>query len=171
MRRSAVVLSVAGRTALWLGGAALLGVTLAGCSAPSDAAPTPSAASTQTSVTVTSSTSTPAPTTLTKGTANAELQAYLDAWRTRGPAAASQTYLAADQHVSSDADAPHLASGRVIAVQDGQPTPNGLMFPVTLELAFDGDPIAWTEGSNDRFVYFTARDGDIPYQMSFATGP
>jgi len=103
--------------------------------------------------------------------ARAEVQAYLDSWRVDGPAISSQTYLVPDQQVTNDADGPHLASGRVTGVRDAQPAPDGARFPVTLELPFDGDPIAWGQGSNDRFVTFTWRGGNIPYAMSFATGP
>jgi hypothetical protein len=99
------------------------------------------------------------------------VQAYLDAWRTQGPAVASRAYLAPDQQVGDDADAPHLASGTVTEVTGAQPTPDGLMVQVSLDLSFDGHPVAWGEGTNDRFVTFRWRGGDIPYEMTFATGP
>lgn len=109
--------------------------------------------------------------TLTAAQAQAEIQAYLDAWRDKGAAFASHAYLAADQQIDDDADAPHLSSGRVVAVTDRQPTPNGLRFHVALDLAFDGDPVAWAQGANERFVYFTPQGGPAAYAMSFATGP
>lgn len=108
---------------------------------------------------------------LTAVQAKAEIQAYLDAWGSKGAAFASQAYLAADQQVNDDANAPHLISGRVIAVTDPQPTPKGLRFQVALDLAFDGDPVAWAQGANERFVYFTPQDGPVAYAISFATGP
>lgn len=45
------------------------------------------------------------------------------------------------------------------------------MYEATLELSFDGDPVAWSEGTNDRFVTLTWRGGAIPYEIAFATGP
>lgn len=112
-----------------------------------------------------------APPTLTAAQATAEIQAYLDAWGSKGAAIASHAYLTADQQVAHDADAPHLSSGNVIAVTDPQPTPDGLRFHVTLDLSFDGDPVAWSQGANERFVFFTPQAGPAAYAMSFATGP
>ena len=114
------------------------------------------------------SSASPTPTT---AEARAEVQAYLDAWRTQGPAVASLAYLAPDQQVGDDADAPHLASGTVTEVTDARATPDGLRVQVSLDLSFDGDPVAWSVGTNDRFVTFRWRGGEIPYEMSFATGP
>lgn len=144
-------------------------VALAGCSGD-EPAPTPSSAGS------TASTTAPAPPTvapsLSQADAVAELQSYLNAWSTDGPASASQAYLTADQQVSNDADAPKLASGKVTQVTGARPGPGGeLTLQVTLDLTFDGDPIAWTNGVNDRFVTFTPRGGQVPYAMSFATGP
>jgi hypothetical protein len=55
---------------------------------------------------------------------------------------------------------------------DGAPTQtaDGTRFQVALDLRFDGDPVAWTQGHNDRFVYFTRKAGE-GLAMSFATGP
>lgn len=103
--------------------------------------------------------------------ATAELNAYLDAWRAEGPAVSSRAYLTPDQQVTNDADAPRLKTGRVTDVSLAQATPEGQMFYVTLELSFEGEPIAWNEGTNERFVTFAWRGGDIPYAMTFATGP
>lgn len=148
----------------------LAGVTFAGCSADKDVRPhpTPTASSSTPLITGRSST---ADATAGLSDVEAELQAYLDAWRTQGPAVASRAYLATDQQLTDDTDAPHLKSGTVIEVAAAQPTADGQVFTATLELAFDGDPIAWSEGRNDRFVAFTWRGGDIPFAMSFATGP
>lgn len=87
--------------------------------------------------------------------ARRELQAYLDSWRIDGPAKASQAYLTPDQHITNDAEGAHLASGNVRVVRAVETTPNGPRFKAKLELSFNGDPIAWGEGSNDRFVTFT----------------
>jgi hypothetical protein len=107
---------------------------------------------------------------LTAEEAERELQAYLDAWSSDGAAAATQKYLTADQQVETDAEAPHLASGKVIGVGDPTTTADGTRFQVALDLRFDDDPVAWTQGRNDRFVYFTRAAGDR-LAMSFATGP
>jgi hypothetical protein len=49
-------------------------------------------------------------------------------------------------------------------------TADGTRFQVALDLRFDGDPVAWTQGHNDRFVYITRKAGE-GLAMSFATGP
>jgi len=108
---------------------------------------------------------------LTQAQAQAELQAYLDAWATDGPAAASRAYLAPDQQVSSDEGAVRLRSGRVTAVSETRGTPDGMTLLASMDLSLLADPGAWDNGANDRFVTFSYRGGDIPYQMSFATGP
>ena len=144
-------------------------VALAGCSGD-EPAPTPSSAGSTPSMTTPAS-PTAAPS-LAQADAVAELQSYLDAWSTDGPASASQAYLTADQQVSNDADAPKLASGKVTKVAGAQPGPDGeLTLHVILDMTFDGDPIAWGNGVNERFVTFTPRDAQIPYAMSFATSP
>lgn len=142
---------------------------LAGCSADEPARTQASAGSTPSTSAPASPTATPS---LSQAHAVAELQSYLNAWSTDGPASASQAYLTADQQVSNDADAPKLASGKVTKVTGAQPGPGGeLTLQVTLDMTFDGDPIAWSEGVNERFVTFTPRGGQVPYAMSFATGP
>lgn len=152
-----------GVTALALAGA------LTGCSAdkpgpdPTTTAPLASSSAPATTTT------TP---TLSQADAVAELQSYLDAWAADGPASASKTYLATDQQVNNDADAPKLATGKVVTVTGAQPTPDGgLTLHVTLDMTFDGDPIAWGNGTNERFVTFTPRSDEVPYAMSFATSP
>jgi hypothetical protein len=157
------------RTALGLVGTSVVfGIALAGCSAHVDGPPTAAPATTTTASATPTSTASAAP---TEAEARTELQAYLDAWRTDGPASASRAYLTADQQVPDDADAPHLRSGKVTGVTDAEPTSDGQRFLATLELSFDGNPAAWGEGTNDRFVTFTPRAGAIPYEMAFATSP
>jgi len=58
------------------------------------------------------------------------------------------------------------ASGTVTEVIGAQPTPDGLVLQVSLDLSFDGDPVAWGVGTNERFVTFRWRGGDIPYEMT-----
>lgn len=142
---------------------------LTGCSAdepgaaPTSTAPRPSSSAPAATTT--------APT-LTQVEAVAELQSYLAAWAADGPASASETYLVTDEQVDSDGDAPMLVTGKVVTVTGAQPTPDGgLTLQVTLDMTFDGNPMAWGNGSNERFVTFTPRSGEIPYAMSFATGP
>ncbi len=142
---------------------------LAGCAGDEPARAPSSVGSTASTSAPGSPTAAPS---LSQGDAVAELQSYLDAWSTDGPTSASQAYLSADQQVSIDADAPKLASGKVTQVTGAQPGPGGeLTLQVTLDLTFDADPIAWSQGVNERFVTFTARGGQVPYTMSFATSP
>lgn len=112
--------------------------TLSGCTADE-----PSTAPTTTASPASSSTpaTTTASPTLSQADAVAELQSYLDAWAADGPASASKTYLAADQQVNSNADAPQLVTGKVAAVSGARPTPEGgLILQVTLDMSFEGTP-------------------------------
>mgnify|MGYP001410892111 CR=1 FL=1 len=164
------------RFGVWILGSCTFMGLMAGCS---DAPPTAHAgpATSETSVHPPTTSSASPPTTpetpksaLTKQEAVLEVQAYLDAWRTDGLAAANERYLVPDQHAAGETG-PRLAHGSVTKVAQTEVTPDGMVMLATLTLNFDGDSGAWGNGANDRWITFTWRGGSVPYVMSFATSP
>ena len=96
--------------------------------------------------------------------------AFLDAWRRDGAGAASEAYAVPEQQSISDVGVARLRSGSVLAAtMSSWESPDQFTLEVSLDLHFDGDPLAWTEGTNDRFVTFT-RTGDA-LRLAFATSP
>ena len=88
------------------------------------------------------------------------IQAFLDAYGRDGYSVASHRYLAPGLQLDSDAGVPRLASGSVVddRVSSWQ-SPRHFTLEVDLDLRFDGDPLAWDQGVNTRFVTFTRSDG------------
>jgi hypothetical protein len=158
---------------------------LAGCSQPSPQAPlvtpsaTPNSATSRTDAPVTPSASPSAATsgsdvdrTTAYSRIKSELTDFLDAWKTKGYAEASKAYLGPEEQATSPDDVLVLASGRVVTLRPGQWTSAELfVVDVDLELTFTGDPVAWGNGVNERFVTATARTGTIPYVLELATSP
>jgi hypothetical protein len=98
------------------------------------------------------------------------LQAFLDVWRRDGFTAASHAYAAADRRSDSDVGTPRLRSGSVLdANLSSWESPDHFTLEVSLDLHFVGDPVAWNEGENGRFVTVTRTDGAL--RLSFATSP
>ncbi len=98
------------------------------------------------------------------------LRAYLDRWRRDGLTAASHAYAAADQQTDSDVGVPRLRSGSVLdATLSSWESPDRFTLEVSLDLHFDGDPLAWNDGENVRFVTLTRTDGAL--RLEFATSP
>ena len=159
--------------------------SLLGCSQPSPRAPlvtpsaTPSSATSRTDPPVAPSASPSAGTSardVDRTTAylrvTSELTDFLDVWKTKGYAAASQAYLVPSEQATSSDDVLVLASGRVVTVRPDQWTSTALFVVyVDLDLTFSGSTGAWGTGVNSRFVTATARTGAIPYVLEFATGP
>ena len=101
----------------------------------------------------------------------ATLRRYLHAWVVRGPAVASR-YLVSSQQVSSDAGAPRLAAATLTSSRVyGWEGSRELTLLVSLDLRFEGDPGAWNQGENERFV--TAREVGARhrYVLELATSP
>jgi hypothetical protein len=97
------------------------------------------------------------------------LQEFVDSWRADGFAAASRTYLVANQQVDQGGSAPVLAAGTVAKVRNGPAgTGDALVLDVDLDLTFSGAGGAWHDGINERFVTFTPRGGAVPYVLSIA---
>jgi hypothetical protein len=101
-----------------------------------------------------------------------EITGFLDAWVTTGYARASTAYLVPEDQVTPPAVGPVLASGRIRALRPGQWTSQDLfVVDVDLDLSFTGDPVAWGNGVNTRFITAAARSGAIPYVLELATSP
>jgi hypothetical protein len=98
------------------------------------------------------------------------VRAYLDTWRRSGLAAASQAFSVSEQQIEADVGTPRIRSGSVLGAEvwSWEP-PDQFTLEVGLELHFDGDPGAWDEGDNGRFVTFTRTGGAL--RLSFATSP
>ncbi|WP_404352778.1 hypothetical protein LG324_07485 [Phycicoccus jejuensis] len=103
-------------------------------------------------------------------TARRILTDYLAAWRDKGPVLASTTFLTPDEQATTSDDSPKLTKGTLVSVEDPERTPDGRRYLVTLDLAFDGDPGAWSKGRNERFVTFVPRAEANSWEMTFATG-
>ena len=99
------------------------------------------------------------------------VQAFLDAYRRDGIVVAARKYLPPDSRPDTAAGVPRLASGTVTgAVVSSWESPDQFTLEVRLDLHFDGDPGAWNEGHNDRFVTFTRTDGALRI-VEIATSP
>jgi hypothetical protein len=95
------------------------------------------------------------------------IQAFLDAWAEDGYATALHRYLTREFRVVDDSGMPRLVSGRVTRATLHSWTSNGrFTVEVDLDLHFRGDPMAWTNGVNTRFV--TVEAGR---RLTFATSP
>lgn len=107
-----------------------------------------------------------------KQTSILQLTSFLNDWRTEGAFKAASKYLAGDERPTSPSGLPVLVSGQVKSsevvtlVSEDQFT-----VMVVLDLKFSGDPVAWGQGANTRFVTFTRTSPTSPYLMYLATGP
>ena len=99
------------------------------------------------------------------------MRRYLRAWATQGPTQAGR-YLVPSQRATSDKGTPHLSSGTVTSYRLYRwQGPNELTLLVSMNLTFTNDPLAWTRGSNDRFVTARRSGEHGRYRLEFATGP
>jgi hypothetical protein len=99
------------------------------------------------------------------------LRAHLETWRREGLFVASRRYLEAVSQPPSDVGLPRLSSGRVLhADVFSWASPDRFTLEVSLDLHFRGDPMAWNDGRNDRFVTFTGVDGALRI-ADIATSP
>jgi hypothetical protein len=97
----------------------------------------------------------------------AELQRYLDAWRTEGSGVADR-FVVPEQRGGML----RLRTGRVSSYQPwGWTSVNRFTLEVQLELHFVGSAGVWNDGLNDRFITFTRSAAEDPYLLEFATGP
>ena len=100
----------------------------------------------------------------------ATIRAYLDTWRRDGMFLAARRYLDADSQPQADVGLPRLSDGKVVHTGvSSWDSPDRFTLEVSLDLHFDGDPLGWNQGGNDRFVTVT-RDG-AGFRLSFATSP
>lgn len=100
------------------------------------------------------------------------VQSYLDTWIRDGCAAAATAYRGASEQASTARDCPRLISGRarLEEVHDWRSADDFTLL-LALDLHFAGDPGAWGEGANERFVTFTRTTPGQAWALSLATGP
>ena len=101
----------------------------------------------------------------------AAVEEFLDTWRRDGLAIASRRYLEADAQLPpSSAGLPRLSTGKVVHAEvSSWESPDRFTLEVRLDLHFSGDPMAWNDGDNDRFV--TVRRDGAGFRLAFATSP
>ena len=98
------------------------------------------------------------------------IQAYLDTWRRDGMFLAARQYVEKDAQPPSAVGLPRLSSGKVLhADLSSWESADHFTLEVALDLHIVGDPLAWNDGENDRFVTVT-RDGG-GFRLAFATSP
>jgi hypothetical protein len=170
----------AGTRAIALG---LLSATAMGCSLtardPSPSVTTGSSAPTIPGSNGSSSLSATASASEDRASAYAELEseitAFLEAWRDKGYATASQIYLVPNQQPQagdSGEPLPVLVAGRILTFRQLEWTSGtNIVVNVDLDLEFKGYAGAWGNGKNNRFVSATARTGAIPYILEFDSSP
>jgi hypothetical protein len=108
------------------------------------------AGTTASSSTLASTSATSAP--LRSATLSA-LRGFLRAWQHRGLSQAGARYLEPGYRVPPGQGAPRLVSGRILSSHVvSRSSPGTLTMEVLLDLRFRGDPGAWGQGRNDRFV-------------------
>jgi hypothetical protein len=96
---------------------------------------------------------------------------YLRSWATQGPSRAGR-YLVTSQQPTSDQGAPRISTGTVTSYRLYRwRGPNDFTLLVSMNLRFTNDPIAWSQGRNDRFVTVHRAEGPVRYRLEFATGP
>lgn len=104
--------------------------------------------------------------------ARADLQAFLDTWRSDGLDTAGRQYLTSSGAPSGASSTPRLVTGKVTAVRLATwRSADDFTLMVDLDLYFDGDPGAWTNGRNTRFVSATRASASAPFRLELATGP
>jgi hypothetical protein len=107
------------------------------------------------------------------GAAAKAVQAYLDEWRTSGAAVAARRHLAPGLQLPEGQVGPRLVEGRLLDTGrcHGNDTLNVITFTARLDLHFEGDPMAWGEGENFRFITATRASEADPFRLDIATGP
>jgi len=149
------------QVARWLLGSTLgLGV-LGACTAGPGQLPVPSPTA------VPSSTVVPASTGVTAGQCRATLQAFLTAWQREGLPPASVRFLTPAMLAGSTPQQIALRSATITSFTPQSDKPGG--YQAELDLGFSGDPGAWGQGPNTRFVTcVTTPDG---IRLDLATSP
>jgi hypothetical protein len=100
---------------------------------------------------------------------------YLETWQHEGPRAAGARYLFGDERPSgsgSDKGFPRLDSASLIAHELVRwRGASRLTVMVTMRMQFAGDPVAWDEGVNTRFVTADRTGRPGRYRLYLATSP
>ena len=107
------------------------------------------------------------------GEASKALRAYLDEWRTSGAAVAARHHLTARLQLPEGQVGPRLIAGKLLDTDRcrADASLNVITFTAHMELHFEGDPMAWGEGENVRFVTATRASEAAPFRLDIATGP
>ena len=103
----------------------------------------------------------------------AYLQSFLTSWQKNGLYAAAQKYLDPSMRPKQRQGNLVLIAGTVTRTQpDAWVSADHFTVMADLDLRFStGDPGAWGNGINTRFVTFVRSSASAPYQMTFATSP
>jgi hypothetical protein len=103
-----------------------------------------------------------------------QLQQYLDDWRTEGAAEAARSHLVARMQLPASDEGPRLLSGTVTDLRfrsSSSRTPIVMTFQTELDLRFAGDPGAWGQGVNTRFVAVQCPAKSKVLRFELATSP
>jgi len=103
-----------------------------------------------------------------------QLQQYLDDWRTEGAAEAARSHLVASMQLPAGDEGPRLLSGTVTDLRlrsSSSTTPIVMTFQTELDLHFAGDPGAWGQGENTRFVSLQCPSKSKVLRFELATSP
>ncbi len=104
--------------------------------------------------------------------AEAQLRAFLAVWVAQGYRPAAAKFLTPDYQASASEPGVPLRAGRVSSVRLTEWTSaDRFQVQAELQLSFDGQQGAWTNGSNTRFVTVTRTLPDHEYRLSLATSP
>jgi hypothetical protein len=99
-----------------------------------------------------------------------QIQTFLDVWRREGMVAASRRYFDAASQPRSAAGLQRLSYGKVLSAHvSSWESSEHFTLEVSLDLHFVGDPMAWNDGENDRFITVTRHGSSV--QLDFATSP
>lgn len=100
------------------------------------------------------------------------LRQFLGEWRSRGAAKAARDFLQPEFRAPPGQPGPRLVFGKVVGFRPTSWTsPDRFTLVVDLDLRFAGDPLAWGQGRNERFVTFVRVPGTQRYLLALATGP
>ncbi len=100
------------------------------------------------------------------------IEGFLHAWQTQGLLKAARAYLNTDEQPQVNVGLPHLAAGSVISAKVVSSRPGGVLtLEVVMELRFTGDPGAWGQGRNTRFIAATPSADAAGYRLELATSP
>jgi hypothetical protein len=100
------------------------------------------------------------------------IEGFVDTWREHGYVDASRRYVVPGQQVESELGLPRIVAGSVDrCVLFSAESPDRFILEADLTLHLRGDPLAWNEGVNTRFVTATRSSAVVPFRLELATSP